>query len=173
MWRRRDLPPARPRRQPAVSRTGARGNLPPDAADAAGHPKPRPIGLRHHHLLPPSQPADRHLQGRRQRQRGFSAEPPGQVRKPDGRVRRPGGDRARPLRHLRPGRPQLRPALRAAPHQEAQVVQLRLQRPTGQLHGPLRGTARRRQQPPLARDRHGSASCTRFARPCRPIGGRR
>ena len=121
----------------------------------------------------PSQPTHRHLQGRRQRQRGLPPEPPRQVREPDGRVRRPGGDRARPLRHLRPRRPQLRPALRAAPHQEAQVVQFRLQRPTGQLHGPLRGTARRRQQPSLARDRHGSHHAPDLRGPCRPIGGRR
>ena len=173
MRRGRDLSPAGPGRQPAVSRAGARGNLPADAADAAGHPEPRPTGGRHDHLRPPSQPADRHLQGRGQRQRGLPPEPSRQVREPDGGVRRPGGHRPRPLRHLRPGRPQLRPALRAAPHQEAQVVQLRLQRPIGQLHGPPRGVARRRRQLPRPRDRHRSAHAPDLQRRCRPSGGRR
>ena len=48
-----------------------------------------------------------------------------------------------PLRHLRRRRPELRPALRAASRQEAQVVQLRLQRPVGQLPRAPRGFAGR------------------------------
>ena len=63
-------------------------------------------------------------------------------------VRRPGGHRPRPLRHLRQGRLQLRPAVRAAPPRKAQVVQLRLQRPTGQLCGAARQDAGRRRPPP-------------------------
>ena len=43
------------------------------------------------------------------------------------------------------------------PHQEAQVVQLRFQRPVGQLPGAARGAARRRQQLPGAGNRHRSA----------------
>ena len=68
--------------------------------------------------------------------------------------RRPGGDRPRPLRHLRRRRSQLRPALRAAPHQEAQVVQLRLQRPVGELREAAQRASGRRQQPSGPRDRY-------------------
>ena len=47
--------------------------------------------------------------------------------------RRPGRHRPRPLRHLRRRRPQLRPAVRARPRPQGQVVRLRLQRPARQL----------------------------------------
>ena len=67
------------------------------------------------------------------RQRGLSPQPSRQVESLMREYRRPGGHRPRPLCHLRRRRPQLRPAVRAAPRPEAQVVQLRLQRPVGQL----------------------------------------
>ena len=59
-----------------------------------------------------------------ERQRGVPAEPSRQGREHHGAVRRAGGDRPRSLRHVRPGRPQLCPAVRAASFAEAQMVQL-------------------------------------------------
>jgi hypothetical protein len=84
----------------------------------------------------------------------------------------PGGDRPRPLRHLRHGRPQLRPALRAAPPAKAQVVQLRLQRPTGQLPE-LRDKLLAEEEITTWPARPTpKSSCTRSAASCRATGGR-
>ncbi len=69
-------------------------------------------------------------------------------------MRRPGGHRARSLRHLRQRRPELRPAVRAAPSAEAQMVQLRLQRPARQLRRATRQAAGRRRPPPRPGERH-------------------
>ena len=89
------------------------------------------------------------------RQRGLSPQPSRQVRKPD--------DANTPA-----GPPSATSATPPAAHddrnyaqpferhhlQEAQVVQLRLQRPAGQLPGAARRAARRRRQSPGPRDRH-------------------
>ena len=139
---------------PLVPGAGPAAGLPPAAADAAGHSEPGAVGRRHDHLQPLPEAAHRHPQGGGHGHRGLPHEPPRQVRGPDAGVRRQGGDRARPLRHLRPRRPQLRPALRAPPHPQAQVVQLRLQRPVGQLRVSPRHAAGRRGQLPRPRNRH-------------------
>ena len=108
MWRGGDLSPARQGRQPACAGVGARGRQPADAADALGHPEPRPVGGRDDLLQSAPQPVDRHLQGSGLGLRGLPHESSGPVREPDERIHRPGGHRARPLCHLRGGRPQLR-----------------------------------------------------------------
>ena len=154
MWGGRDLSLAGPGRESALHRLRARRREPAHAADAAGHPEPRPIGGRNVDLPSPPQTAYRHLQGRGHGLRSLPHEPSHPVRGPDEGIRRPGGDRPRPLRHLRRRRPQLRPAFRASAHQEAQVVQLRLQRPIGELLEAAQRTSGRRQQPSGPRDRH-------------------
>ena len=151
-----------------LSGAGPRRGLPADAADAAGHPEPRPARGRHDDLQSRPTATDRHPQGPGHRHRGVPAEPSREGRKPDAGVRGPGGHRPRPLRHLRRGRPQLRPALRAAPHQEAQVVQLRLQRPTGQLRRTAQGSCWATTTTILPARPTPRSSCTRSAGRCRP-----
>ncbi len=133
VWRRSDLPPSGRGRQPVVPRAGPGRGFAADAPHAAGHPEPGPAFGGHDHLQPQPQSAHRYLQRAGRRQRSVPAQPSRQGRKPDEGIRRPGGHRPRPLRHLRRRRPQLRPAVRAAPPAKAQVVQLCFQRATGQL----------------------------------------
>ncbi len=146
---------ARGRTEPALPAARTRGHVAADAADAAGHPEPRATLGRHDHLLTPpgQQLIDTH------KELGsvsevFRLSHRGKSESLMQRVRRPGGHRPRPLRHLRRRRPQLRPAVRAPPSAKAQVVQLRLQRPAGQLRRAARRAAGRRRPPPGPRDRH-------------------
>ena len=141
--------------QPAVSRAGARGSLAADAADAAGHPEPRPAGGRHDHVTTPhrNQLIDTYKdvggvsEVFRLSHRG----------KYESLMREYAGRAA--IGHVRyatcgPDDRSYAQPFERHHMQEAQVVQLRLQRPVGQLPGAARGAAGRRRQLPRPRDRH-------------------
>ena len=154
--RRRDLPPARREAQPAVPRAGPEEVsrlLPRGCCWTSRIAASWPPGMTTYN--PDAQPADRHPQGRGHGHRGLSPDASRQVRKPDAGIRGPGRHRARPLCHLRRGRPQLCPAVRAA--SPARSTSGSASRFNGQLanYQELRDApARRRRPSPGPRDRH-------------------
>ena len=140
---------------PLCPEQGPGRSLAADAADAARHPEPRPALGRHDHAtIPTATSSSTPTRSWARVSEVFRLSHRGKSESLMRQVRRPGGHRPRPLRHLRRRRPQLRPAVRAAPRAKAQVVQLRLQRPVGQLPGAAREAAGRRRQPPGPRHRH-------------------
>ena len=86
---------------------------------------------------------------------------------------RPGGHRPCPLCHLRRRRPQLRPAVRAAACAETQVVQLRLQRPIGQLSASCATNCWPTPTTIWPATPTPKSSCTTSAASCRATSGRR